>query len=53
MTRVPRGWAIAPVLWIFPVLALCRREVPSLKGRGGARETGLGFVSQGTYFEDQ
>lgn len=39
MTRVPRGWAAAPVLWIFPVLALCRKEVP-----------GLDFVFQETYF---
>lgn len=41
MTHVPRGWAAAPVLWIFPVLALCRKEVPGLKGRGEGDRAGL------------
>lgn len=40
MTHVPRGWAVAPVLWIFPVLSLGRKEVLSLKEKG-RREAGL------------
>lgn len=38
MTRVPWGWADAPVLWIFPELAVGRKEVLSLKLNGGGRQ---------------
>lgn len=46
MTRVPWGWADALVLWIFPERALGRKEVLSLKLKGG-REAGLDFVFPG------
>lgn len=38
MTRVPWGWADAPVLWIFPERALGRKVVLSLKLKGGGRQ---------------
>lgn len=42
----PTGLGLAaPVLWIFPVLALCRREVPSLKGGEGRQ--GWALCSRG------
>lgn len=46
MTRVPWGWADAPVLWIFPEHALGRKEGLSLKLKEG-REAGLDFVFPG------